>query len=112
LQLTANGLPAQDNLQSAFRNPQSELGISLRLSASICGSSSPIRIDYTLPRAGNATIKLYDITGQLISTLASGYHNAGDYLLAAGGQRLAASGVYVLKLTTSNTTTTAKLVIE
>jgi N-acetylneuraminic acid mutarotase len=111
LQLTANGLPAQDNLQSAFRNPQSELGISLRLSASICGSSSPIRIDYTLPRAGNATIKLYDITGQFITTLAEGYHTAGTSSLRLSPSSLP-SGIYLLKLTTETMTATTKLIIE
>jgi hypothetical protein len=109
LQPTANGSPAQDNLQSAYRNPQSASGISLRLSASVCGSSSPIRIDYTLPRAGNATVRLYDITGQLVTTLASGYHSAGSYKSTTP---LLARGIYVLKLESGTTTTTAKLVIE
>jgi hypothetical protein len=101
--------PAPDSRQQTQSNPQSELGPSLRPSASICGSASPIRIDYALPKAGNATVKLYDITGKLLTTLASGHHNTGSHSVAAP---TLARGIYVLKLTASNTTATAKLTVE
>jgi hypothetical protein len=91
---------------STIRVPQSALRISPN---PFSGTTS---INYTLPQAGKATLRLYDVSGQLVATLAEGYHNAGSYSLAASGQRLAASGVYVLKLTTVNTTSTAKLIIE
>jgi hypothetical protein len=67
-------------------------------------------IRYTLPQAGNATLKLYDITGQLVTTLASGYHTTGTHTLAAPTSL--AHGIYVLKLTTDNTTATRKLIVE
>jgi hypothetical protein len=66
-------------------------------------------IHYSLPRAGNASLKLYDVTGQLISTLASGNRNAGSYTLTTP---TLARGIYVLKLATNNTTNTAKLIVE
>jgi hypothetical protein len=66
-------------------------------------------IHYSLPRAGNYNLKLYDITGQLVTTLASGYHSAGSYKSTTP---LLARGIYVLKLESGTTTTTAKLVIE
>jgi hypothetical protein len=68
-------------------------------------------IHYSLPRAGNYSLKLYDITGQLVTTLASGYHNAGTSSLRLSPSSLS-SGIYVLKLTTDGSTTTAKLIVE
>jgi YVTN family beta-propeller protein len=68
-------------------------------------------IHYSLPRAGNYSLKLYDITGQLVTTLASGYHNAGTSSLRLSPSSLS-SGIYVLKLTTDGATTTVKLIVE
>jgi hypothetical protein len=73
---------------------------------------SPL-ISYSLPRAGNITLALYDVSGRLVSTLASGYHPAGSYScsLLATHYSLAA-GVYLLKFETEGCTTTSKLIIE
>jgi hypothetical protein len=104
LQLTANS----QNEMSSGRQPSAVS----RLLISPNPFSATTAISYTLPNATNHSLKLYDVTGRLISTLASGHRNAGSYSLAASGQRLAVSGVYVLKLTANNTTFTAKLIIE
>jgi hypothetical protein len=66
-------------------------------------------IRYTLPRAGNASLKLYDVTGQLVTTFASGYHSAGNYSCSAP---TLARGIYVLKLATDGTSATRKLIVE
>jgi hypothetical protein len=70
-------------------------------------------VRYSLSRAGLVSLKLYDVTGQLVSTLASGYHPAGSYsaLLRAGRGNLA-RGVYLLKCESGGYRTTEKLVIE
>jgi hypothetical protein len=70
-------------------------------------------ISYSLPRAGNISLKLYDVTGKLVSTLASGYHPAGDYAyrLSPTAYRLSA-GIYVLRLESQGCATTSKLIIE
>jgi hypothetical protein len=70
-------------------------------------------IAYSLPRPGNVSLKLYDVSGRLVSTLASGYHAAGAYSsrLAANSERLAA-GIYIIKYETGECRTTEKLVIE
>jgi len=72
---------------------------------------SAIHISFTLPKPGNATLSLYDITGQLVTTLANGYHNAGasSFTLQAPGLP---AGVYVLGLETDTYTLTQKLIIE
>jgi hypothetical protein len=71
--------------------------------------STSTTISYSLPTAANYSLKLYDVTGQLISTLASGNRNAGNHTLTTP---TLARGIYVLKLTTNNTTNTAKLIVE
>jgi hypothetical protein len=68
-------------------------------------------ITYSLPRAGNIALKLYDVTGTLVTTLASGYHNAGASSFIVHRSSLS-SGIYVLKLETETRTTTSKLIIE
>jgi N-acetylneuraminic acid mutarotase len=83
-----------DAVPTILRNPQSAL-----------------RISYTLPRAGAFSLKLYDITGRVVNTLATGRQNAGDYSLVLNSRQLA-SGLYVLKLSTGNATLTRKLIVE
>lgn len=68
-------------------------------------------LSYSLPTPSNVNLKLYDITGKLITLLASGYHRAGDYKLPLTNCNLTA-GIYLLKLETENSTTTAKLIVE
>ena len=70
-------------------------------------------IRYTLPKSDNVSLTLYDVTGKLISTLASGYHPAGSYNYSLLTTHYSlASGVYLLKFETEGYNTTEKLVIE
>jgi len=72
-------------------------------------------ISYSLPQPGNVSLKLYDITGQLVTTLTEGYRNSGSYTISVGPRASAAdftSGVYVLKLEAAGASTTAKLIVE
>lgn len=50
-------------------------------------------IEFKMPQAGNVSLKVYNILGQLVSTLAEGIHPAGNYSYRFDGQRLS-SGVY------------------
>ena len=70
-------------------------------------------ISYTLPQAANVSLKLYDVTGALVTTLASGYHAAGSYrysLLSA--HYSLAAGVYLLKFESDGFRTTRKLIVD
>jgi hypothetical protein len=75
--------------------------------------TSHTSISYSLPQAGNISLRLYDVTGKLVSTLANGYRTAGNYAyrLSPTAYRLSA-GVYLLKYETEGYTTTSKLIIE
>ncbi len=107
--LAANGVQKSVQGQSAVRSPQFALSI---IPNPFTSSLNP-SISYSLPVAGKVSLKLYDVTGKLVSTLASGYHPAGSYRtgLSAVNGRLSA-GVYLLKFETADYRTTDKLVIE
>jgi len=70
-------------------------------------------ISYSLRRPGKVSLTLYDISGKLVSTLASGYHPAGNYAcrLPPAAYRLSA-GVYLLKFETADYKATRKLIVE
>jgi hypothetical protein len=68
-------------------------------------------ISYELPEAGNASLKLYDVTGVLVTTLVQGYHAAGSSSFITHRSSFA-RGIYLLKLETETRTTTSKLIIE
>ena len=72
-------------------------------------------ISYSLPNPGDVSLKLYDITGKLVSTLAGGYHSAGNYslqLTANSSQQKLAAGIYVMRLDSDSYHATEKLIIE
>ena len=72
-------------------------------------------ISYSLAEPGNVCLKLYDVTGTLVSTLVEGHQTSGSHSISVHQRSSAvhlAAGIYILKLETDNTTTTAKLIIE
>ena len=70
-------------------------------------------ISYFLPAAGNVSLRLYDITGKLVSTLASGYRPAGSHSYSLFTTRRSfAAGVYLLKFEAEGYNTTEKLIVE
>ena len=69
------------------------------------------RVSYSLPRAGNARVSLYNAIGALVATPASGRICAGDHTATIDAGRLAL-GVYVLKLDAGGFSATSKLIVE
>jgi hypothetical protein len=67
-------------------------------------------INFTLPKAGNVTLKVYDIMGREIATLVNGYQAAQTYHVQFDGSSLA-SGVYFYTLHTDNFTQTKKMIL-
>jgi hypothetical protein len=115
LRLTANGRPEDAQGQSAVRSPQFALSISPNPCSQFAVRSSHFAVSYSLPVAGYVSLKLFDISGKLVSTLVSGYHPAGSYssqLTANSSQQKLAAGIYILRLDSEGNTTTQKLVIE
>jgi hypothetical protein len=73
-------------------------------------------ISYSVPRALDVNISVYDISGRTVATLVNGRQAAGRYNTTwnrtdGQGNRIA-SGVYFYKLTSGNYRITRKLVVE
>jgi hypothetical protein len=102
-QFAANGPNEMGNFQLSTFN--------LKLAATPNPFTSTTTISYSLPKPGNVSLKLYDVTGNLVNTLASGHHNAGTSSFIVPRSSLS-SGIYLLKLETETNATTSKLIIE
>ena len=67
-------------------------------------------LSFNLPMAGEASLAIYNVQGQLVETLSNGHLSAGNHQVtwqAAG----AASGVYLAVLESGNQTTSQKLLL-
>jgi hypothetical protein len=67
-------------------------------------------IRYTLPLAGNVTLKVYNALGQEIATLVNGHQKAQNYEVTFDASNLA-SGIYIYKLQTANFSQSKKMVL-
>ena len=70
-------------------------------------------IEYQLPRAGLVSLKVYNISGQLVKTLVDGERKAGYYSAVWNGRNGSgqgvSSGVYIVRLSSGDGTITKKL---
>ena len=64
-----------------------------------------------MPKAGNVSLKLYDVTGALVTTLVRGYTPVGTHSTLLTSEKLAL-GIYLLKFESESYTATSKLIIE
>ena len=67
-------------------------------------------IRYTLPQAGNVSLKVYNALGQEIATLVNGHQAAKNYEATFDGSNLA-SGIYFYTLRTDNFTQSKKMIL-
>ncbi|KPL07662.1 hypothetical protein AMJ86_03515 [bacterium SM23_57] len=67
-------------------------------------------ISYTLPSSSVATVNVYNITGQHITTLASGLHQPGTYNVTFNASGLS-SGIYFYRLNTGDFTAIGKMIL-
>ncbi len=70
--------------------------------------SSTTSIEVLVVEAGDASVKVYDQSGQLVQTLSEGYLLAGTHQFIFDSSELKA-GLYILKYTTSNGVTSRKI---
>jgi hypothetical protein len=67
-------------------------------------------IRYVLPEAGRATLKVYDVLGETVTTLADGYHAAGSYQVVFDATGLSA-GTYIYRLRAEGFTATRRMTL-
>ncbi|MCC6865121.1 MAG: Omp28-related outer membrane protein [Ignavibacteria bacterium] len=91
---TGNEVPASFDLEQNYPNP----------------FNPTTNIKFSLPKDGNVSLKIFNSTGQLISTYAEGFMKAGTYNADFDGSNLS-SGIYFYTLTTSDFTSTKKMML-
>lgn len=67
-------------------------------------------IEYSIPRADNVNLSIYDINGRRVAQLFAGHVNPGRYHATFEGKNLA-SGVYIYKLATSEGVFSKKMLL-
>jgi hypothetical protein len=67
-------------------------------------------INYSLPKSGLVTIKVYDILGKEIATLINEEKSAGNYSVQFNGNSLS-SGIYFYRMQAGSFVQTKKLVL-
>jgi hypothetical protein len=68
------------------------------------------RIEYSLPKSGYVSLKVYNLLGQEVATLLDGPQQAGNYVVTFDGAGLS-SGVYMYRLESEGVLITKKLVL-
>jgi photosystem II stability/assembly factor-like uncharacterized protein len=69
------------------------------------------KIDFTMPSNGFVNLKVYDIAGKEVASLADGYKTAGNYSVSFNGSNLS-SGVYLYTLTINTGNTNYRKVMK
>jgi hypothetical protein len=88
---TVDGLPQKFQLQQNYPNPFNPTTV----------------INFTIPKGGNVTLKVYNSLGQEVATLVNGYKDAANYQVDFNASSLS-SGVYFYTLKVGNSFTQTK----
>jgi hypothetical protein len=67
-------------------------------------------INFTIPKSGNVTLKVYDTVGKEVVTLVDGYKEASKYQISFDASKLA-SGIYFYTINSGNFTQTKKMML-
>ncbi len=71
----------------------------------------PARLSFALPRAGHASLDLYDVGGRRVANLASGTYGAGRHEIAWAPAKRVQPGVYLLVLTAGSERATRRVIV-
>jgi len=98
----------------------SENGISLPVKAALLHSypnpfNAVTTIEFSLPTSTDISLELFDLQGRRVATLAKGYYIAGEHAVIWDSVNdsgdAVASGVYLVRLSTAETTTTRNVML-
>ena len=67
-------------------------------------------ISYSIPKAANVTLKVYDVLGREVATLVNQFQNANSYKVNFNASSLS-TGVYIYKIVAGNYTMTKKMLL-
>lgn len=92
-------------------NASQILPVSYALSQNYPNPFNPTtKINYSLPKSGLVTIKLYDILGKEVGVIENSFKNAGNYNVSFDAGHLA-SGVYIYKMISGDYSSSKKLML-
>ena len=77
-------------------------------------STGPIEVEFAMPRADAASLRLLDLQGRVVATLASGPHTAGRHRVSwspVAARSPVAAGLYFLELRTNGVVRSQRLVL-
>ncbi|HAP36526.1 MAG TPA: hypothetical protein DCQ28_11510 [Bacteroidetes bacterium] len=94
IEVTAGGTPAQFSLDQNYPNP----------------FNPTTTIAFSIPQAGNVTLKIFDALGREVATLVNGVRSAGEFNVVFNASSLA-SGMYLYCLQAGSYVETKKLVL-
>ena len=92
--ITHNEIPIQYSLQQNYPNP----------------FNPTTTIKYSLPKAGNVRLTVYNAIGSKVTTIVNEYKPAGNYSVQFNGSNLA-SGIYLYRLESGNYSTAKKFIL-
>jgi len=67
-------------------------------------------IEFSLPKSGNVSLKVYNVLGQEVAKIFEGFKNAGSYKVDFNASKLA-SGVYLYKMESGSFSVSKKLIL-
>lgn len=67
-------------------------------------------IEYSIPKAGYVSLKVFNLLGQEVATIFEGNQNAGNYVATFDASKLS-SGVYMYRLESGNVSITKKFIL-
>jgi hypothetical protein len=92
-------------------NSQSEIPAVYTLAQNYPNPFNPVtKIDFSIPKYGLVTIKIYDIMGKEVDVLTNKIYTAGNYSIDYNASKLS-SGVYFYKLTSGIYSETKKMIL-
>ena len=96
---------------TAVKSVKNQVPIQFRLDQNYPNPFNPITtINYSIPKTGQITLKVYDVLGKEIATLVNEEESSGNYHIQFNANRLA-SGVYFYRLHSGNFVMTKKLLL-
>jgi hypothetical protein len=87
--------PKEFNLQQNYPNP----------------FNPATTIEYTIPKDGNVSLKVYDITGREVASLVNKYQDAGSYITTWDASNFG-SGIYFYRMISGDYSATKRMVLK
>ncbi|NJD21058.1 MAG: T9SS type A sorting domain-containing protein [Melioribacter sp.] len=105
-----------NNISSGISEDENNLPFNFSLSNNYPNPFNPTTtIDYTVPKASNVKIEIYNSLGQLVNVLKDSFHEAGKYNLVWNGRNslgsLVSSGIYFYRMSAEGFTLVKKMIL-